>query len=162
MPVNLFTDASLKGSETRGCYIITKNNQNKGFKSSTNYNQIKMFRTPIVEVDTKINKPTICDMEFKTIIEALVHAIKLHPEEKFFTVYSDSLPAIARIDKPWYEIQQNGMEPMLLKLHDYIASTNRVIKIKIKHVKAHKDNLAGNPEKFNFMCDIFASVVNKI
>jgi ribonuclease HI len=160
MPIHIYTDASIANKEGRGAYVITKNSQNKGFKSSNAYTSIKMCRTPIVEI--KNNRPTICDLEFKTLVGALIRAIKLHPKEVYFKAYTDSEPAILRMNTPWYEVQRTGMEDGIKKLHTFIAQSGRDIRIKMVHVKAHKDKLGTVPEKMNFVCDLMASVVNKV
>ena len=161
MPVNIYCDASLKGSEARGAYVVTANNQTHGFKSKTNYSSIKLFRTPIMEVGKKSKITNIDDMELRTLVQGLLHAFRIHTDQEYFTIYSDNMNAINKLRTPWYEMS-NGLDPLIEIIHSYIKKDERSIKIKAIHVKAHKSNLSSTPEKFNFVCDMMASVVNKI
>jgi len=164
LPVNLHTDASVKNKKGRGCVIISKNSQTKGFKSSAGYEEIRLFRTPIMVLDkTNVSSGSDIDyMELRTIISGVLHAFKLHKNEKYFTIYSDSLNSIDKINMPWHEIQTKGLDPLVEKLRDYLSKNDRDIKLRFLHVKAHKGKLESTPSKMNFVCDLFASLKFKI
>lgn len=160
MPANLYVDSSMKGNEGRCAYIITKNNQTKGFDSNLKYSQIKMARTPIIDI--RVDNLTIIDLELRGVVVALLHSFKLHPDEKYFTVHTDSTEAIARMNSPWHMVQKTGLHKDVQRIQSYIEKSGRDINIKMKHVKAHQDTLSTTPHKMNFVCDLMASVVNKI
>lgn len=152
MGIHIHTDASVIDGVGRGAYLIERKHKPN---SSTITTHKHVFRTKPLDVGGN------CTLaEQITLIQGIIHAIKLFPKEVNYDVYSDSSGALGLLNVKYKTFISGGADPLLYRLNNVISTEYEGERFNLvaHKVKAHKGVLESYEEKMNYVCDYICSV----
>jgi len=151
MGITIHSDASVKDGIGRGAYVILKKHKGKNNSTETNRH---IHRTPTIRTKNSSY------MELITIYQALFHAYKLYPDEKNYQVYCDSDDARNKFCSYYKKVLRGTCDQNFINLTRVMTAglTKPMPNIIMNNVKAHKNKLGTEAERYNFFVDILSSM----
>ena len=151
MPIHVFSDASYNPytKEGRGAYVILR-------KEGKKIKQRIIKRTPMIR-NTSVN-----DSEILTACQALIHAHREFPDDREWYFFCDATVVLDLFKNNVQKVFGRNGNKYFRRMMCVISDNGKtdIPHIMCHHTKAHKNILKTEPQKYNFLCDVLASINN--